>query len=532
MTRTVDSRAASLLLRAQAIHPFDGTSHTCREIAIKGNTIVALGQTPGSLDALIGPQTRVIETGGAITPGFYDTHVHHFEGAMELPNVQVQQAQSISDLTAAIGSAARDRPAGEWIVTTRNWHESALQEQRLPTAAELDLATDAHPVCLRRGSHLLVANTLALQAAGLPPSDGQLVGDESIAPVLRVLPALSFEEQVAALAQMNRVFNQHGIVAIRDPGIGTDSFRVYQAAWERGTLSVRCTVMLRLDEGWSLERIRSEIDRWGVRTGFGDEMLRIGGVKLFADGRIEDAALSVPESDGGAFTGVLHLPRPVMEEAVRHAVARGWEVGCHAVGDAALQTVLESYEAVLRDFPALPPGALVVEHALLAPPMLQRRAAKLRVGISIHPPLMFAFGAEMVRFWGERADEANPVREWLEEKALLAAGSDGCVPPFDPLLAIWNLVTRATRAAGVLGRDHAVSIRDAFHLYTVAGARVFREEAWRGALQPGLRADLVAFDRDPLRADADELPEIGIDLTLVDGDVVHDRLGYASQVKT
>lgn len=525
MSRQVEASAATLLLRAQAIHPFDGSSRTYREIAIDGNTITALGELPGSLDALTGPQTRVLEIAGAITPGFYDTHVHQFEGSLELGNVQVQDAQSISDLTEAIRVAAEGRPAGEWIVSTRNWHESALGEGRLPTMAELDLATEAHPVCLRRGSHLVVGNSRALAAAGLPRSDGQLIGDEAIAPVLCLLPARSFEEKVAALAEMTRLFNRHGIVAIREPGIATDAFLVYQAAWERKLLSVRATVMLRLDEGWPLERICAEIDRWGVRSGFGDEMLRVGGVKLFADGRIEDAALSLPGSEAPGYSGALHLPRPVLEAAVRHAVSSGWEVGCHAVGDAALQTVLDSYEAVLGDFPGLPRGALVVEHAMLAPAHLRRRAAGLGIGISVHPAILFAFGADIVRHWGQRAEDANPVDEWLKEGALIAAGSDGCVPPFDPRLGIWNLVTRGTKAAGVRGPQHAVSVQEAFWLYTVAGAQLFREDGWRGALAPGLRADLIAFDRDPLACEPDELPELGIELTLLNGKVVHDRLG-------
>ncbi|MHB1467551.1 MAG: amidohydrolase [Solirubrobacteraceae bacterium] len=527
MIERVESEGADLILSADAIHPFDGTAHTYRELAVKGRMILALGETPGSLDALAGPRTKRVALGGAIAPGFHDTHVHHFEGALELRTVQVQDVAGIQELVEAIELAARAQPEGTWIVSSRNWHESALRDQRLPTAAELDGATERHPVCVRRGSHLVIANSRALQDAGLPPSDGQLIGDEAIAPVLHLLPELSFEEKVAALAQMNRVFNEHGIVAIRDPGIASEDFLVYQAAGAQRMLTVRCNVMVRLDEGWPSERIASEIDRWGVRTGLGDEMFRIGGVKLFVDGRIDDAALSVPSARAGEHSGRLHLPRRTLERAVRHAVTRGWDVGCHAMGDVAVEAVIDSYEAVLRDFPSVRPGALVVEHAFLATAEQRRRAARLGIGISVHPPLLYAFGAEMVRCWGERVEDANPIREWLEEGALVAAGSDGCVPPFDPRLAIWNMVTRGTKAAGARGAAHAIDVEAAFRLYTVAGAQLLGEDGWRGALRAGHRADLVAFDRDPLRCDPDELPNVEVDLTLLDGRVVHDRLGQA-----
>lgn len=522
----LDAQGADLIIRADRIYPFDGTGRTYSTVAVRGNSIAALGEGPNDLAELAAPSTHVIEVDGVVMPGFYDTHVHQFEGGLELRTLQVSHVTSVRELVELVAEAAADLPEGEWIVTSRNWHESALDERRLPTAAELDEATDRHPVCVRRGSHLAVANSSALRLAGLPPSDGQLFGDEAISPVVSLIAEPSFDDKVQALKKICGLFNEYGIVAARDPGIATNDFLVYQALRERQKLTVRSTVMVRMDEGWPLEAIIAEIDRWGIRTGFGDEMLRIGGVKLFVDGRIEDGALRTPYPNTAEFYGNLYLPRRVLEQAVRHAVSRGWDVGCHAVGDAALEVLIGAYEAVLRDFPQLRHGALIIEHALLAPAELRRRVVELGIGVSIHPPLMYAFGADMLRYWGEELTEtANPAREWLDEGALIAAGSDGCVPPFDPRLAIWNLVTRGTKAAGVLGQSHAIDVESAFELYTVAGARLLREDSWRGPLRPGLRADFVIFDRDPLLSDPDELPELGIAATCVDGAFVYDKLG-------
>ncbi len=239
--------------------------------------------------------------------------------------------------------------------------------------------------------------------------------------------------------------------------------------------------------------------------------------------------LSEPHEHDPSSHGILYIERDVLQQAVEHAVERGWEVGCHAVGDVAVETVLDAYEAVLRRHTFLRPGALVIEHAMIAPHRLRRRAIDLGVGISVHPPIQYAFGSDILECWGsERAASASPV-DWVNEGALVAAGSDGNVPPWDPLLAIWMLVTRGTKVAGVQGADQGVDVRTAFSLYTVAGARLLGEDTWRGPLAPGRRADLIAFRRDPLKCDVDDLPALSPVFTLVGGRPVFDPEGRFSR---
>jgi predicted amidohydrolase YtcJ len=523
-----------VLIRASAVHTFDGDDHGgWTTVAIRGSDIVGVG-ADDELDGQRGHATHVIdEPGLVVLPGFYDSHIHQYESGLETRSVSVDGVRSITDLVDAVATAARDATAGTWLITSCNWHESELLEQRLPTADELDRATTEHPVCVRRGSHLVVTNHYGLKLAGIDDhGDGRLIGDDAIAPVLALLPEPTFEGKVESLKTVCELHNSRGIVAARDPGIATDDVRVYQELWRRGGLTVRSVVMVRMDEGWPLDRMLAEIDRWGVSTGFGNEWLRLGGIKFFVDGRIDDAAVAQPHEHDPSSHGVLYIDRDMLEKAVQHAVQRGWEVGCHAVGDVAVEIVLDAYEAVLGRHPNLRPGALVIEHAMLAPQRLRRRAVDLGVGISVHPPIQYALGADILKSWGPgRAADASPVRDWVAEGALIAAGSDGHFSPWDPLLAVWMLMTRNTKVAGTHGATQAVDARTAFDLYTVAGARLLGEDGWRGALTPGRRADLVAFRRDPLTCDVDDLPGLTPVFTVVDGRPVFDLEGLFRRSK-
>lgn len=540
----VPGTQADLLIRAGSVETFDAKAGVVRSLATRDGRVLAVGREPGDLDDLAGSATTVVDDPGLhVLPAFHDTHVHQYEGGLNLLTVQVAGVRDIAGLVAAMRDAAARQPPGSWLVSAKNWHESTLREGRLPTVDEMDLASTEHPVCVRRGSHAVIVNRPALELAGVtadtadPPGaqigrdpngrpDGRLIGDPAVDLVTRLLPPVTFAERVEGLARCCRLFNAHGIASARDPGIATDDFAVYQHLWAAGALTVRSEVMLRLDEGWPPERMRAELDRWGLRTGFGDDLLTVGGVKMFVDGRIEDAALCEPYDNDPAWTGALHIDEPTLTGMVAEAVDRGWDVGCHAVGDAAMDVVLAAYARVLGDRPGLSPHRLVVEHALLSRPEQRRRAASIGIGVSLHPPLLHAFGSDIRRCWGDkRANAALAVRDWVESGARVAAGSDGNVPPFDPLLAIWTMVTRGTASAGPLGTDQAVDRRTAFRLYTVDAARLVPRGDRSGTLAPGRLADLVAYTENPLTCDVDLLPDLAPALTVVGGTPVFDRDG-------
>ncbi len=546
---TSGPRLADLIIRAGTIYSMADDRAVYRAIAVRDEWIVAVSDDPHGLDGLMLSGTQVVDDPGlTVLPALYDTHNHLLEAARNLVLVPADQAHNIAELVDLIRQRAAQTPAGQWIRTTNAWNEANLAERRLPTAAELDAATNAHPVLVRRGGHNGVANSLALQRVGItrdtpnPPGgsygrlpdgtpSGALEGGAVYVVAGRV-PQPPLEEQVAGIQHACAVFNGLGLGAVRDPLIQRDELLIYQAAWERGALSLRCRPMVVVlppgVNGSVADRI-ALVEGLGVRSGFGDDWLRLWGLKFVMDGGVEGAALEQPFVAGPADAGHLNWDPDAMAAVANVAVRRGWKIGTHCAGDRATRTALDVYERVLRENPGLPPGTLVLEHAILANAEQRARAIRLGIPVTVQHPLLYAQGAAMVRLWGvERAQAAMPVRAWLDEGAQVSAGSDYPAAGYDAMRSIWGLVTRGTQGAGVLGAEQAVDRYTALWLYTAAGAPLSGESGRRGTLQPRRLADLVAFAVDPVTCPVDDLPAVRPAFTMVGGRAVYDpdgRLG-------
>ena len=541
---------ADTIIRAGAIYSMAGDRAVYRAIALHDEWIVAVSDDPHGLDGLVSSGTRVLDDPTlTLLPALYDTHNHLLEAARNLTMVPADQAHSIAELVDLIRQRAAQTPPGQWIRTTNAWNEANLAERRLPVATELDAATSQHPVLVRRGGHNGVANSLALQLAGIakdtpnPPGgsygrlpdgtpNGVLEGG-AVYVVAGHIPPSSFEEQVTGLAQACAVFNGLGLGTVRDPLIQRDELLIYQAAWERGVLSLRCRPMIVVlppsstpgAGGTVADRI-ALVEGLGVRSGFGDDWLRIWGLKFVMDGGVEGAALEQPFTVGPAGAGHLNWEPDDMVAVANVAVKRGWRIGTHCAGDRATRTALDVYERVIAANPGLPAGTLVLEHAILANAEQRARAIRLGIPVTVQQPLLYAQGAAMVKLWGpERAQAAMPVRAWRDEGAELSAGSDYPAADYDAMRSIWGLVTRGTQGAGVLGADQAIDQYTAFWLYTAAGAQLSAETARRGTLQPRRLADLVAFPVDPITRPVDDLLAVQPVFTMVGGRAVYDPHG-------
>jgi len=532
-------KTADLVVRGGVIRSFDLDDSCWASMAVRNGAVIAMSSDADGLDELVGPATQTIEASGqTVLPGFFDTHNHMLHTALDAGAVQLAGCSTIAELVDAIRSAAAATPSGAWIVPSKGWHESNLVEERLPTRHELDAASSEHPIALRRGGHVMVANTVALDLASLneetpdPPGGtlereqtgaltGVLIERPAFAAISALLPPVDRDEWVRRLRDQCSVYNTRGITAVRDPGIYRNEFLVYQAAHDNGWLSVRSDVMIRLDPGLGFDGMRAELERWDARTNLGDAKLRLHGVKIFLDGGIEGAAMTEDYANQPGYSGHLFLTTDQIVELGEFAVGRGWRIGCHAVGDRAVMTAVDAYERIIARHPELPKGWLVIEHAFLADHELRTRVVELGIAVTVQHPLLWFLGANMVKYWGDRrTDESFPVREWVEAGALISAGSDCNVAPFDPLLSIWGLCTRGTASRGVRGKDHGIDRRTAFGLYTVAGAHLLGDPH-RGALALGKHADFLLFDTDPLSCDVDDLPHLGPSLTAVGGRVVH-----------
>jgi len=528
------------LIRAGAIHSMTGDTY--RSVGLRGAEIAAVSPEPHGLDDLAGSGTLVVD-GGDLTllPAFADSHEHLKEASHNTLLVPVQQAHSITEFTSMVADAARAAAPGSWVLTSMAWHESNLAENRLPTIAELDAAGAGHPVLARRGGHFAIANTAALTASGIGPGtadppggkighlpdgrpDGTLEGG-AVWKVFGFAPPPAQAELVEGLARGSAAYAALGVGTIREAMINLDEFLAYQAAADQGKLSVRARPMIQVGNELTQDQAIALVDGLGARSGFGDDWLRIWGLKFVLDGGVEGGALEQPYANDPANSGHLNWDPAVMTRVCIDAVRRGWRIGTHAAGDRAVRTLLDVYEAVVAQTGPLPPWTLVIEHALLSDPAQRERAVKGGFGVTVQHSLLWNMGSEMLQTWGpDRTRQVNPIDEWLALGASLAAGTD-LARPFNPMTNVWGMATRGTKAAGIQGPEHAIPVATALGLYTMGTAALNHEQDRAGSIAPGKLADLIAYRTDPLTADLDDLAELTPVFTIVGGRAMHDPGG-------
>jgi predicted amidohydrolase YtcJ len=533
-------RLADQVICAGAIYSMAEDRKVYRAIAIRDEWIVAVSEDPHGLDGLITAGTHVIDDPGlTVIPAFDDTHNHFILAAQNMDLVPVDQAHTLAEFIDLIRQRAAKTPPGTWIQTSAAWHEVSLAEGRLPTAPELDEATREHPVVVRRGGHVAVANSLALTLGGITRDTpdpqggtimrfpdgyptGVLIEAPAHAPVTKLVPTPTFEQMVEGLRLACREYNSYGIGAVRDPMVMRDQVPVYQTLWEQDELTVRSRLMLSPMAATLAERM-AIIEGFGVRSGFGDELLKLWGLKFVLDGGAEGGALDEPYANNPGYRGHLLWNPDDLFILANFAVRRGWKIGTHAIGDRAVRTLLDVYEQVIKENPGLKPGTLVIEHGFLADATQRARAIRLGIPVTIQHPLLYTLGSVLLEGWGEdRTREIMPVRAWLEEGASLSAGTDHPVSSFNPLLSLWGMVTRGTLKAGIQGPEYAIDQYTAVQLYTIAGARLNGESHRRGTLEPRRLADLAAFRSNPITSPIDDLPFLRPIFTMVGGRAVYD----------
>jgi predicted amidohydrolase YtcJ len=532
-------RLADLIVKAGRVYSMNPGRDVHVALAIRDGWIVAVSDDRDGLDALASEGTRVVDAPDfTLLPAFFDIHEHLLDSARNLARVRLEDAHSIEELIALIRGRAEQTPAGEWIQTSNGWNESNLTEGRLPTAAELDRASTEHPILAPRGGHVSVTNTRGLELMGVTPAtpdppggtighlpdgtpSGVLEGGAAQA-IKALVPPPPLAESVDNLADACAIYAALGVGSVREALILLEGWEVYQSAWEQERLSIRCLPLLLVDPFRPQADRLAFVDGLGARSGFGDDWLRLWGLKFVLDGGVAGAAMEQPFTNNPIYSGHLNWDPDEMTEVVSFALSRNWKVATHAVGDRTVRTVLDVYERALEQNPGTPPGTLVVEHAFLADQTQRARAIALGISITVQHPLLYVNGSEILRSWGpERAAAVMPVRSWLDEGATVAAGTD-TVRPFDPMLNIWGMVTRGTKDIGVQGPDQAIDQYTAIELYTSAGTRLTGEAERRGTLEPHRLADFVAYRADPITAPIDDLPSLAPAITCVGGRGVHD----------
>ena len=339
-------------------------------------------------------------------------------------------------------------------------------------------------------------------------------------------PRLVAEEIAAQMARLNAV----GITGIRIPGgfqFGSDPltpYRFFQQLRAAGKLTLRVNYLMRIYDFSSPDKVRETIAKWGVQPDEGDEWLRIGGMKTLVDGGFEGGLMREPYAEphgrGGTYRGIEVVPREKYIPVVRELNRLGWRVATHAVGDAAIDEVLDAYEAANRDAP-ITGKAWVIEHAFIARPDHYPRMRALGLVISAQDHLYLA-APSMKEYWGrQRAENVTPMATFLREGFLVAAGTDSPVIPYSPFWALYHFVTRDTISDGVYGPHERITREQALRAYTINNAKLTGESALKGSLEKGKLADLVVLSDDYLTVPEKKIESLRALATMVGGKFVY-----------
>lgn len=541
----VERTAADMVIRNAKVRTLDTRAPVAEAIAFRRGVVAAVGSDAEVTDLKDGRTEEVDGGRGVVLPAFTDSHTH-LHGAAQALAYHVDfgslAPRSIEDVLGAIRERVSSTRPASW-VRGENLNEHQLREGRFPTRAELDAVTTDHPVVISSiGNHVAMANSPALALAGIDrntpnPEGGHIDRDENGEPIgilrerarLRldarrsdtVVPRESPKQRVEALAESVAILHHRGIVGIHEIIRQPEEIADYQTLRETGRLKLRVQLLIR---GFEARIDLADLTRVGFRTGFGDDWLKLGGIKVSVDGvcigrnaAVYDAYPGEPHN-----RGICRIEEGELRALVGDAHRAGFRIAVHAIGQRAVDMALDAFRAVPREPNPVPGPRHTIEHAYLPPRPGQLEAIRdLGLILSIQPGFIHSFGDGWINVFGSEAlPDVMPLRRALDLGIRVQANSDfPCSPP-DPLVGIQCAVARTTAHGTVLDPSQAITVDEAIRMFTTAPAFTGSEEATRGTLALGKHADAVLLDRDPYEVDPADLDEIRVRFTIVGGEVV------------
>lgn len=499
---------------------------------------------------------RLIDLGGApVVPGFNDAHQHLSMRGQRLRQLDLRPGvvSTVEELYAAVAARAAETPAGEWVLGS-GYDQNKIGAH--PSLAGLDAAAGDHPVWLEHCSaHMGVANSAAFARMGFAdPADvsdvdgGEIGRDEHGRPngllaeraqelVHALLRPRAFPEFIAGIRQASELGASEGLTSFTEPGIGggglagngAADLAAFAEASRSGALCQRASLMpvsAVLHEGGAFDPSGAP---WfgldlGLRSGFGDEWVRIGPTKLFADGSLIGRTAAMCEHYHGEpdNTGFFQESRAALREFIRSAHEFGWQIATHAIGDAAVTEVLDAYQEARAAHPRRD-ARHRIEHCGITSPAQVARLAELGVLPVPQGRFVGELGDGMLDALGpERAAGAYRLRSFIDAGLMLAGSSDAPVVHGSPLLGMHDMVNRRTDSGAEFGTAEALSPEQALRAYTIGSAYAVHEEHRKGTLEAGMLADFVVLSDDPLSVAPERIRELGVGATVIGGEPVYD----------
>lgn len=541
--------SADLVMFGGKVLTVDRNFATASAVAVKDGKVLAVGGD--DLAKKYTAKRSIDLKGRVLMPGFTDTHIHIRTSARR--DVDLIGVKSIADLQQLVRKKAQELGPGQWI-TGYGWDEALFPDKRNPSRADLDVAAPNNPVALTRaGGHSIVGNSAAIELAGItrdtkdPPSGliekdakGELNGviRESNDMYLKHAPPNKWEDVSASYVASLKSLLALGITSVMDASGSIDDEPVGKGG--TATPSARVTYKraraIYDKQGSDLPRLAlyisypgaDRINAYPHKTGYGDDRVRIGpiGETAVDGGFTGPTAWTLADYKGmPGFRGKGRFSDAELKEIVDNSAKRGWQMGLHAIGDAAIVQTVNAYSSALRSIVgANKDHRWFLDHFTIMPPdATMKTMAEDKIYIAQQPNFTYNLEDRYVQTLDDwRVQHTNSVATPQKKFGLFVAfGSDNL--PIGPMVGIYTAVTRKGMSGKVYGAEEAVSIQEALRMYTANGPYLTFEEKTKGTIEAGKLADMIVLDSDPLKIPADRLLDVKVDLTVIGGKVVYDR---------
>jgi len=500
----------------------DPAQPSAEAVAILGDRVAAIG-TNDQASALAGPGTVVTDLKGAtVVPGFVDCHTHLLDFGLSLGNIILDGVRSIEEMKKRVAERAAD--GSGWILG-RGWDQERFAENRYPTRHDLDEVSPERPVFLRRTcGHICVVNSLALKGSGITaqtpdPPGGMIDRDQSGEPtgILRenavdiveeTVPSPPLECYEEATLKACQIALAAGLTMVHCMISSELQLRVLLKLKREGRLPLRFYIFI------PAGLLKTAI-QLGLGSGLGDEWLRLGGVKIIADGSLgaRTAGLEAPYSDDPLNRGILTYTQEQLDQMVAEAHRYDFQLAIHAIGDRAAKMALEAIEKATSWIPKQDMRHRI-EHASVLSPHLIERLSEMKIIASVQPHFIVSDFWLKRRLGPERARFTYPISTLHNAGVTVVGGSDSPVDPLAPLLGIAAAIDRPDP-------DEAITVGDAIALYTSNAALASFDEKVRGTIALGKFADLVVLDKDPRKVSKSDIGKIMVLMTMIGGKIAY-----------
>ena len=519
--------AADLILNNGKIVSVDDAFSIHDTIVVTDGRVVELGDS-----SLLDKYSATIVSdlqGKTLIPGFIDSHTHIRGRPRRF--IELCEVSSIAEMQGLIRAKAVELGEGEWI-TGYGWSEDELAEGRKPLRGDLDIAAPNNPITLTRaGGHSAVVSTLALQLANITdetpdPEGGVIERDENGVAngVIRerqeivgtLVPDSTYEELIASLEVNLGDLLAKGITSITDASKRPDEYAMWEELYAKPGVNLpRSAIQFQWFDPEAIAAVKA-------RVGAGNEFLKIGPIKIFADGGFTGPAAFTKEPylNQGDYRGYLNMPEGELVSLINEVHDAGWQMGIHAIGDAAIELVVDTLADALTRNPRQDHRSYLNHFSMRPSDATMEKMAQHGIHITQQPNFTYTLeGRYVANLDGWRLEHNNPLRSPMDHGIHVAISSD--ILPIGPLVGIYAAVTRKGMSGRVFGADEAIAIEEAIQGYTIKGAYLGFEEDLKGSLEPGKLADMIVLSKDILTVDAEEIMDIEIEQTYVGGKLVY-----------